>query len=37
MPALGTPEVDLLAGLARALDNPVHGSWRYYVALAVRP
>jgi hypothetical protein len=37
LPPLGTPEVDLLTGIARALDHPVHGSWRYYVSLAVRP
>jgi hypothetical protein len=37
LPPLGTPEVELLTGIARALDNPVHGSWRYYVSLAVSP
>jgi Tol biopolymer transport system component len=37
LPPLGTPEVDVLTGVARALDNPVQRSWRYYVSLAVRP
>jgi hypothetical protein len=35
--ALGTPEVDIVTGFARALDEPVHGNWRYYVSLALRP
>ncbi|MFL5606913.1 MAG: TolB family protein, partial [Gemmatimonadaceae bacterium] len=35
--ALGTPEVDVLTGIARAVDEPVKGAWRYYVTLAVRP
>jgi hypothetical protein len=35
--ALGTPEVALLAGFARAQDEPVHGDWQYYVSLALRP
>jgi hypothetical protein len=35
--ALGTPEVDVLTGIARAVDEPVKGRWRYYVTLAVRP
>jgi hypothetical protein len=37
LPPLGTPEVDLLAGVARALDDPVRGMWRYYMSVAVRP
>ena len=35
--ALGTPEVNLVTGFARALDAPVRGKWRYYVSLALRP
>jgi hypothetical protein len=35
--ALGTPDVDLVTGFARALDEPVRGRWRYYVSLAIRP
>ncbi|MDB4884097.1 MAG: hypothetical protein JWL95_2863, partial [Gemmatimonadetes bacterium] len=35
--ALGTPEVDVVTGIARARDEPVHGNWRYYVSLALRP
>jgi hypothetical protein len=35
--ALGTPEVDVLTGIARAVDEPVKGAWRYYVTLALRP
>jgi hypothetical protein len=35
--ALGTPEVDVLTGVARAVDEPVKGKWRYYVTLALRP
>ena len=35
--ALGTPEVEALTGVARAVDEPVKGAWRYYVALALRP
>jgi hypothetical protein len=35
--ALGTPAVDVLTGVARAVDEPVKGAWRYYVSLAVRP
>ena len=37
VPALGTPDVDLLAGFARALDAPVTKEWRYYVTLSVKP
>lgn len=35
--ALGTPAVDVLAGIARAVDEPVKNAWRYYVTLAIRP
>jgi hypothetical protein len=35
--ALGTPEASLLAGLARAQDDPVRGKWRFYLSVAVRP
>ncbi|HET9011997.1 MAG TPA: hypothetical protein VFN38_09300, partial [Gemmatimonadaceae bacterium] len=35
--ALGTPAVDVLTGVARAVDEPVKGAWRYYVTLAIRP
>lgn len=37
LPALGTPDVDVMTGLARALDAPVAKEWRYYLALAVKP
>jgi hypothetical protein len=35
--ALGTPDVDVTSGIARAVDAPVKGAWRYYMTLAVRP
>jgi hypothetical protein len=35
--ALGTPDVDLVTGFARALDDPVRGRWRYYVSFTLRP
>jgi hypothetical protein len=35
--ALGTPELSILAGFARAQDEPVRGDWQYYVGLALRP
>lgn len=35
--ALGTPAVDVLTGIARAVDEPVKNAWRYYVTLAIRP
>ena len=35
--ALGTPEVSVVTGFARAQDAPVRGKWRYYVSLALRP
>ena len=37
VPALGTPDFDVLAGFARAVDKPVAREWRYYVSLAIRP
>ncbi|CAN5740329.1 hypothetical protein BH11GEM1_BH11GEM1_17850 [soil metagenome] len=37
VPALGTPDVEVLAGFARALDAPITKEWRYYVSLNVRP
>jgi hypothetical protein len=37
VPPLGTPDVDMLAGIARALDEPVRGEWRFYLTLAIRP
>ena len=35
--ALGTPDIDALAGFARAVDEPVSREWRYYLSLAIRP
>jgi hypothetical protein len=35
--ALGTPDVNLLAGFARAVDEPVKGEWRYYLSVGIRP
>ena len=37
IPALGTPDVDLLTGFARAVDAPAKGEWRYYVVFGLRP
>ena len=37
VPALGTPDVDVLAGFARALDAPVAREWRFYVTLRIMP
>jgi hypothetical protein len=37
LPALGTPDLAVLAGFARAMDAPVAREWRYYVSLAIRP
>ncbi len=34
---LGTPELDILAGFARAVDYPVTGDWRYYLSMSVHP
>ncbi|MDB4913677.1 MAG: hypothetical protein JWM95_1321 [Gemmatimonadetes bacterium] len=35
--ALGTPDVSILTGVARALDAPVAREWRYYLSVSVRP
>ena len=35
--ALGTPDIDAMAGLARAVDAPVAGDWRLYLSIALRP
>ncbi|MFL5620567.1 MAG: TolB family protein [Gemmatimonadaceae bacterium] len=35
--ALGTPEASVVAGFARAQDEPVRGDWRFYLSLALRP
>jgi hypothetical protein len=35
--ALGTPAVDVLTGVARAVDEPVKAAWRYYVTLSLKP
>jgi hypothetical protein len=35
--ALGTPEASVLAGFARAEDEPVRGTWRFYLSVALRP
>ena len=37
VPALGTPNVAVLAGVARAVDAPVVGMWRLYLHMAVSP
>ena len=37
VPALGTPDVDLLIGFARARDAPAAREWRYYMSLAIKP
>ena len=35
--ALGTPEANIVAGVARAQDEPVAGKWRFYLSIALRP
>jgi hypothetical protein len=35
--ALGTPEANIVVGIARAQDEPVEGKWRFYLSMAVRP
>jgi hypothetical protein len=35
--ALGTPEIEAVTGIARAVDEPVKGAWRYYATLVLRP
>ena len=37
IPALGTPDVDVVTGVARAVDDPVSGEWRFYVTFRVHP
>jgi hypothetical protein len=37
IPALGTPQVDVLVGFARAADAPVAGEWRFYITAGVHP
>ncbi|MDQ2665802.1 MAG: hypothetical protein M3Z05_07310 [Gemmatimonadota bacterium] len=37
VPALGTPDFEVLAGFARAVDAPVAAEWRYYLSAAIRP
>ncbi|MBA3670995.1 MAG: hypothetical protein H0W68_03090 [Gemmatimonadaceae bacterium] len=34
---LGTPALSAFAGIARAVDEPVKGNWRYYLSVAIRP
>jgi hypothetical protein len=35
--ALGTPDASVIAGFARAQDDPVRGNWRFYLNVALRP
>jgi hypothetical protein len=35
--ALGTPEASVLAGFARAQDDPVRGDWRFYLSVTLHP
>ena len=37
IPAIGTPSVDAVTGVARAVDEPVKDAWRYYLTLSLRP
>ena len=37
VPALGTPDVSVLTGVARAVDAPVSGMWRFYLHVALQP
>jgi Tol biopolymer transport system component len=37
IPAIGTPAIDAVTGIARAVDEPVKDAWRYYLTLALRP
>ncbi len=36
-PMLGTPDLDVLGGFARALDAPIAREWRYYLSVSIRP
>lgn len=35
--ALGTPDVDLVAGVVRAVDEPMKGDWQLYLSVRLRP
>jgi len=35
--ALGTPDLTVLTGFARAVDAPVAGDWRFYLSVALHP
>ena len=35
--ALGTPDVDLVTGVVRAVDEPVKGDWQLYLSVRLRP
>jgi hypothetical protein len=35
--ALGTPDVDLAAGIVRAVDEPMKGDWQFYLTVRLRP
>lgn len=35
--ALGTPDVDLVTGVARAVDEPMKGDWQLYLSVRLRP
>jgi hypothetical protein len=35
--AIGTPSVAAVAGIARAVDEPVKDAWRFYLTLSLRP
>ena len=35
--ALGTPDVDLATGVARAVDTPMKGDWQFYLTVRLRP
>ena len=35
--ALGTPDVDLMTGVVRAVDEPMKGDWQLYLTVRLRP
>jgi len=35
--ALGTPDVDLVTGVVRAVDEPMKGDWQFYLTVRLRP
>jgi hypothetical protein len=35
--ALGTPDASVIAGFARAQDDPVRDNWRFYLNITLRP